>query len=446
MPGRSSGRAARGGRSSWPRWTPSAPTATARSTRSFTMKVTPARRHRSRSRSASGRSRPDGHSFSRSWIMRQPPAIVASRISSRSRPPEALRSRTTYSEGSIYNALRASAAPDHFDAADATLEERRVVQYFQMERYGGLDAFQHGLPEGPSHPVDRLRSVGAAHDDLGQQRVVERWHRVRRHEVTVDTDAEASRGHPGGDAARARRKGLGILRVDAALHRVPVEPHRVLPVAEGIAVGDPDLLAHEVDAGDGLGHRMLDLDARVHLDEVEASVSVEEELDRARADVVDGRRHRECGSPQAGARLGGEQRRRRLLQELLVAPLDGAVALAEVDSDAVPVAEHLHLDVASVLDELLAVDLRRIEGGAGFGLARVKRLDDFGPLPDDPHAAPATAGGGLEHDRIPDPVRGRERVGRILQRPLAARHDRHARLHRDLARLRLVAHEADRLG
>ena len=129
-----------------------------------------------------------------------------------------------------------------------------------------------------------------------------------------------------------------------------------------------------------------------------------------------------------------------------MAPLYGAVALAQVDPDAVLVAQHLHLDVARVLDELLAVDLRRVEGGAGFGLARVERLHDLGPLPDDPHATPAAAGGSFEHDRIADPVRHLERLGRILQGDLAPRHDRHARLHRDLSRLRLVTHEADRLG
>ena len=44
----------------------------------------------------------------------------------------------------------------------------------------------------------------------------------------------------------------------------------VLADRERLAAGDAQLLLDEVDAGDELGHRMLDLDARVHLDEVEA--------------------------------------------------------------------------------------------------------------------------------------------------------------------------------
>ena len=52
------------------------------------------------------------------------------------------------------------------------------------------------------------------------------------------------------------------------------------------AVGDADLLEDEVDVGDHLGHRMLDLDAGVHLDEVELAVLVEE-LDGADAEIVE---------------------------------------------------------------------------------------------------------------------------------------------------------------
>jgi hypothetical protein len=36
---------------------------------------------------------------------------------------------------------------------------------------------------------------------------------------------------------------------------------------EGVALGDEDLRADEIDAGDTLGDGVLDLDARVHLDE-----------------------------------------------------------------------------------------------------------------------------------------------------------------------------------
>src|SRR5665213_3782341 len=48
--------------------------------------------------------------------------------------------------------------------------------------------------------------------------------------------------------------------------------------------GDTDLLQHEVDVGDHLGDGMLDLDAGVHLDEIEFAVLVEK-FDGADAEI-----------------------------------------------------------------------------------------------------------------------------------------------------------------
>jgi len=44
---------------------------------------------------------------------------------------------------------------------------------------------------------------------------------------------------------------------------------------------DADLELHQVDAGDHLGDRVLDLDAGVHLHEIEPLVDVQEEFDSA---------------------------------------------------------------------------------------------------------------------------------------------------------------------
>ncbi len=55
------------------------------------------------------------------------------------------------------------------------------------------------------------------------------------------------------------------------------------------AGGDLDLGAHQVDAADGLGDRVLDLQTGVQLQEPPAAVRVEQELDGTRA-LVSGRR------------------------------------------------------------------------------------------------------------------------------------------------------------
>ena len=104
--------------------------------------------------------------------------------------------------------------------------------------------------------------------------------------MRVDAHARAARTFEALHGAGARHERVRILGVDAALDRVAGELDVFLAQREFFAGRDQQLLAHEIDAGDQLGHRMLDLDARVHLDEVEAAVLVEE-LERARAAIAD---------------------------------------------------------------------------------------------------------------------------------------------------------------
>ena len=115
---------------------------------------------------------------------------------------------------------------------------------------------------------------------------------------------------------------------------------------------------------------MLDLEPGIHLEEIESPIGVHDELDRAGGIVAD----RLCQRDRLAAHLGAERRvdrrRRRLLDDLLVAPLDRAFALAEMDDVAVLVAEHLDFDMARRLDEALDQDAVVAEGGARLGLRR----------------------------------------------------------------------------
>ncbi len=98
---------------------------------------------------------------------------------------------------------------------------------------------------------------------------------------------------------------------------------------------------------------MLDLQPGVDLEEVELPGRIDDELDRAGADVADRLAERDRGLAHRGAAPGIERHRRRLLDHLLVAALDRALALVEVDDVAVGVADDLDLDVARPLDVAL---------------------------------------------------------------------------------------------
>jgi hypothetical protein len=96
-------------------------------------------------------------------------------------------------------------------------------------------------------------------------------------------------------AAGARQEAAHrILGVDAALDRPAGARDVGLREGELLAGGDADHLLDQVEPGDRLGDRVLDLEPRVHLEEVEALVLADDELDRSRRLVVHrlGERHR----------------------------------------------------------------------------------------------------------------------------------------------------------
>src|SRR5690606_11789394 len=161
---------------------------------------------------------------------------------------------------------------------------------------------------------------------------------------------------------------------------------------------DAKLLEHEIEASDHLGDRMLDLQAGVHLDEVELAILVEE-LDGARAAILEFL-HR-VGDRRADLLplLGIEGRRGRLLENLLVAALEGAVTLPEVDGIAPTVAEDLDLDVPRMCEILLDIDAVVAERGLCLRACRsegdLEILLRTGGL----HAAPAPARRGPDEYR-----------------------------------------------
>ena len=172
-----------------------------------------------------------------------------------------------------------------------------------------------------------------------------------------------------------------------------------------LAGGDADHLLDQIDAGDELGHRMLDLQPRVHLQEVEALVLPGDELDGAGGVVADRLRQRDRLRAHLLARRLVEQRRRRLLDDLLVAALDRAFALAEMDDVAVLVAEHLDFDVARIDDEFLDEHAVVAERRSSPPSARARKPSATSALRvRDAHALAAAAGRGLDHHRIADLV------------------------------------------
>ncbi len=288
----------------------------------------------------------------------------------------------------------------HVARAEVGLVEER-----DQERDVRRDATDPELGDSSAGLADGVLEGAAATGELGEHRVEVRGDLgagVRR--TAVEADAATAGGAVRRDPAGVRTEAVGgVLGGDPALQRRTAQPDRVLAQAEvlqGLAGGDPHLRLHQVDLGDLLGHGVLDLDPRVHLDEDVVALGVEQELHGAGVAVADllGEPHRVGAHPLA--ELGVEVGRRRDLDHLLVTSLHRAVALEEVDHVALAVGEDLHLDVPRVDHGLLDEHRRVAERALGLAHAGVDRVLEVLLLVDLAHAAAATAGDGLHEERV----------------------------------------------
>src|SRR5262252_3891498 len=98
---------------------------------------------------------------------------------------------------------------------------------------------------------------------------------------------------------------------------------------------------------------MFHLEPRVHLEEIKEAVLVDDELNGAGRVVAHRLGERYGLSAHSGAGLLVDERARRFLHDLLIAALDRAFALAEMNDVAVLITEHLDFDMARLLDIFL---------------------------------------------------------------------------------------------
>src|SRR5438067_5163569 len=199
------------------------------------------------------------------------------------------------------------------------------------------------------------------------------------------------------------------------------------------SLGDAELQLDEVDAEHLLAHRMLDLDAAVQLEQVELA-AVEDELRRAGVDVADRACEAHGSVAHLRAEFGVERHRRGLLEQLLVAALHGALALAETDDRVVRVGKQLDLHVAGTLEVALEEEPAVAERRLRLARGRLDGAVELGGVAHHAHAAAAAPAGRLDEEWEPELVR------------LPAGHDGDARFARDPLRLELVAARAQGRG
>ncbi len=252
--------------------------------------------------------------------------------------------------------------------------------------------------QGSSEDAGCLAACRGVGDHLRQQRVVVGRHRVAGAHTGIDShiagDAEIGEG-PG----RRHPVAGGVLGDEPGLDRMTGEADVVLGHGQRLARRDPQLQLDQVEAGDHLGDRMLDLEPGVHLQERDRAIGPDQVLDGARSLVS--RSPSECHRPveKGLSELVAEVGCGGFLDDLLIATLDRAVPFTQMDHVAVGVTDDLHLHVTSVLDERLDEDRSVTEGALGFTGGSGHGIAQCADVHDGSHPASATAGRRLHQSR-----------------------------------------------
>src|SRR5699024_4754884 len=304
------------------------------------------------------------------------------------------------------------------------------------------DHFRQRQPRAGTRRV----AVVAVGDELADQRVVVGRHGVAGVVMRIQAHAGAAGGVVFGDSAGCGDEGFRVFGVDAALESMAAQLDVVLCVAQRFAGGDAQLLGHQIDAGDHFRHRMLDLDTGVHFDEMELIVFVQE-LERAGTAIADALAGSDAQFADVIALLFGDAGGGAFFDYLLIAPLHGAVALAQMNGIAVIVGEYLHFDVARPFQVLLHVYCRVTERAGGLATRQVDGAGQRLVVVHNVHTTAATAADRLDDDGIADVV-GELAVDAIVaaQWRAGAGHAGHAGGLHFLDGGGLVAHQADGIG
>ena len=226
----------------------------------------------------------------------------------------------------------------------------------------------HRLGQRSAQTREGFVAVAARGDDLGDRRVELGGDDVAFGDAGVYAHArtvgQAQKRDPAWRGYEAQRRVLGVqARLDGVARR------RRRLAFQPPAGRDVELELDEVEAGDRLGDRVLDLQRRVDLHERERpGRRLVEELDRAGVAVAGAHGQAPRRLQDLALLLGRERRAGGLLDDLLAAALVRAVAQADRPRAAVPVSDDLHLDVARRRHEPLEQHCAIAEGLLGLGL------------------------------------------------------------------------------
>ena len=324
-------------------------------------------------------------------------------------------------------------------------QKGRAIQHVQQERNVRLDTADTEFVQGTVHFLHGGFKVLLGARELHQQRIVVRRHAGTDDNLAIKTDAHTTRRSVHFNLTKVRCKVHGwIFRRNSALHGETSELNVILrldaDVRKLLTASNQDLRLHQINASHFFRHRVLDLDARIHLEEVVATLGVNHEFDGACVAVIDVLCELDCVVKQALTKHRVEVWRRSEFDNLLVATLHGAITLAQVNDVTIVVAEDLYLNVTRRLNVALQEHTTVAKSRRRFARRALESIFEVIELSDDAHAASTTTHGSLEHDRHTELLGERQRVFNAVGGFLRTWHQRKAAFLRLRLGNNLIAH------
>ncbi len=166
------------------------------------------------------------------------------------------------------------------------------------------DATQIKRIERELHSGDRRRSVVGVDNQLGNHRIIENGNLVSLAHTAVESHVLTGRRLETHQPTRRRQEPTAwILGIDSCLDRPAVHSHVRLLDAKGLVCSDTNHELYEIEPGYRFCDWMFYLKPRVHLEEVEIPIRIDDELHRSRRVISDRARQSHRLRTHGGAHL-----------------------------------------------------------------------------------------------------------------------------------------------
>src|SRR5271156_5623682 len=204
---------------------------------------------------------------------------------------------------------------------------------------------------------DSFRAIRTPRNQFSEHRVVLIRHGPAAIHAVIEAYPRACRRAPLENfSGRWEEIVVGILGINTAFNGMAAQRDVLLRERKWFTASNSNLKFHDVQRSNQFGHRMLDLEPRVHFEEIKAAVRIHQELDGSRVRIPAGLRELHGGIAHRAPQFGRHNRRRRFFDYFLIPALHRTFALAEMNDVAMAVAENLDFDVPGPQEIFLEIE------------------------------------------------------------------------------------------